>query len=94
MPAAWPEGTEPIEALIVEQARLGFDPEVVDLDDGAVMAFAHCPFRELAEAHPDLVCRLHCGLVEGLVDELGGAEVVRFHPLVDRTPCQVELARS
>ena len=90
----WPDGTEPIEALIVEQARLGFDPEVVDLDDGAVMAFAHCPFRELAEAHPDLVCRLHRGLVEGLVDELGGAEVVRFHPLVDRTPCQVELARS
>ena len=90
----WPDDTEPIEALIVEQARLGFDPEVIDLDDGAVMAFAHCPFRELAEAHPELVCRLHCGLVEGLVDELGGAEVVRFHLLVDRTPCQVELARS
>jgi len=90
----WPDDTEPIEALIVEQARLGFDPEVIDLDDGAVMAFAHCPFRELAEAHPELVCRLHCGLVEGLVAELGGAEVVRFHPLVDRTPCQVELARS
>jgi predicted ArsR family transcriptional regulator len=90
----WPDDTEPIEALIVEQARLGFDPEVVDLDEGAVMAFAHCPFRALAEAHPDLVCRLHCGLVEGLVDEVGGAEVVAFHPLVDRTPCQVELARS
>lgn len=90
----WPADTEPLEALIVEQARLGFDPEVIDLDDGAVMAFAHCPFRELAEAHPELVCRLHCGLVEGLVDELGGAEVVRFHPLVDRTPCQVELART
>ncbi len=90
----WPEGSEPIEALIVEQARLGFDPEVIDLDDGAVMAFAHCPFRQLAEAHPDLVCRLHCGLVEGLVDEIGGVEVVDFHPLIDRTPCQVELARS
>ncbi|MGZ4694208.1 MAG: helix-turn-helix transcriptional regulator [Acidimicrobiales bacterium] len=90
----WPEGSDAIEALIVEQARLGFDPEVIDLDDGAVMAFAHCPFRELAEAHPDLVCRLHCGLVEGLVTELGGVEVVDFHSLIDRTPCQVELARS
>ena len=87
----WPEGTDAVEALIVEQARLGFDPEVVDLDHGAVMAFAHCPFRELAEAHPDLVCQLHCGMVEGLVDTLGGAEVAIFHPLVDRTPCQVEL---
>jgi predicted ArsR family transcriptional regulator len=89
---AWPEGTDALEALIVEQARLGFDPEVVDLDHGAVIAFAHCPFRSLAEQHPDLVCSLHCGLVEGLVDEMGVAEVVRFHPLLDRTPCQVELA--
>ena len=89
---AWAADADPIEALMVEQARLGFDPEVVDLDDGAVVAFAHCPFRALAEAHPDLVCSLHRGLVDGLVETLGGAAVVRFHPLVDRTPCQVELA--
>jgi predicted ArsR family transcriptional regulator len=90
--AQWPEGTDPVEALVVEQARLGFDPEVVDLDDGAVMAFANCPFRALAEQHPDLVCSLHCGMVEGLVEHLGGAEVSAFHSLLDRTPCQVELA--
>ena len=94
--AAWAidplDPVDPIEVLMVEQARLGFDPEVVDLDDGAVVAFAHCPFRTLAEAHPDLVCSLHRGLVDGLVEALGGAAVVHFHPLVDRTPCQVELA--
>ncbi len=77
--------------LADEQARLGFDPEVVALDEGAVMAFAHCPFRELAEQHPDLVCSLHRGLVEGLVDGVGGVAVARFHPLLDRNPCQVEL---
>ncbi len=55
------------------------------------MAFAHCPFRALAEQHPDLVCSLHCGMVEGLVGQIGGAEVTAFHSLVDRTPCQVEL---
>ena len=36
----------------------------------AVVAFAHCPFRELAEAHPDLVCALHRGMVEGFVGRL------------------------
>ena len=56
------------------------------------MAFAHCPFRDLAEAHPDLVCRVHCGLVEGVVDQLGDIEVAEFHSLADRTPCQVDLA--
>jgi predicted ArsR family transcriptional regulator len=88
----WPEDTLALDALIGEQARLGFDPEVVDLDGGAVMAFANCPFRSLAEQHPDLICSLHCGMVEGLIGELGGAEVTHFHSLVDRTPCQVELA--
>jgi predicted ArsR family transcriptional regulator len=88
----WDRGTAAVDALMVEQAKLGFDPEVAEGDDSATVAFAHCPFRSLAESHPDLVCRVHCGLVEGLVDEIGGAEVTEFHSLVDRTPCQVELA--
>ena len=87
----WPDDTDALEALIVEQAKLGFDPAVVEQPDGATMAFAHCPFRALAEEHPELVCGLHCGLVEGFVDALGGAEVQRFNTLVDRNPCQVEL---
>ncbi|MCU0267809.1 MAG: helix-turn-helix domain-containing protein [Acidimicrobiales bacterium] len=89
--AHWPRDTEALDALIVEQARLGFDPTVVEDDRGAVMAFAHCPFRQLAERHPDLVCGLHCGLVEGLVGSFGDARVTRFATLVDRNPCQAEL---
>ncbi len=92
--ARWPDGADALEALADEQARLGFDPEVVELDEGAVMAFAHCPFRELAELHPDLVCSLHRGLVEGLVERIGRVAVARFHPLVDRSPCQVELVST
>jgi predicted ArsR family transcriptional regulator len=88
----WPAGTACLDALIVEQAKLGFDPAVVEEELGATMAFAHCPFRELAEAHPDLVCGLHCGLVEGFVDAIGGARVTQFHSLLARNPCQVELA--
>jgi len=57
-----------------------------------VVAFAHCPFRELAEEHPDLVCALHRGLVEGFVDAVGGGEVDDFHNLVHREPCQVVLS--
>lgn len=87
----WPEDADALEALIVEQAKLGFDPAVVEQPDGATMAFAHCPFRDLAEEHPELVCGLHCGLVEGFVDAFGDAAVQRFHTLVDRNPCQVEL---
>ena len=51
------------------------------VDDGeiAVIGFAHCPFRELAEAHPELVCSLHRGMVEGFVEQTGEAAVDDFH---------------
>jgi predicted ArsR family transcriptional regulator len=82
------------EALTQELATLGFDPESVSDDDSATIAFTRCPFRELAEANPDLVCSLHRGLVEGFIDARGDGEVVAFHDLVDRTPCQVEIATA
>ena len=80
-----------VDALIRELDRLGFDPAEADVDGRATVAFTHCPFRELAEANPDLVCGLHRGLVEGFVESVGGADVVAFRTLVDRDPCQVEL---
>ena len=82
------------EALTQELATLGFDPESVVDDDSATIAFTRCPFRELAEANPDLVCSLHRGLIEGFLDARGDGEVVEFHDLGDRTPCQVEIATA
>jgi predicted ArsR family transcriptional regulator len=80
-----------LEALVGELDRLGFDPAVAEGEDSATIGFAHCPFRELAEANPDLVCSLHRGLVEGFVEMVGGGAIVDFRTLVDRDPCQVEL---
>lgn len=81
------------EALLAELAELGFDPAAVTDEGGATIAFTRCPFEDLAEANPDLVCSLHRGLVEGFVDGRGDGEVVAFHDLSARTPCQVELRR-
>jgi predicted ArsR family transcriptional regulator len=83
-----------LEALVAELDVLGFDPTVTGTDDGecAVVGFAHCPFRELAEAHPDLVCSLHRGMVEGFVETMGDADVLDFHPLAHRQPCQVSIS--
>jgi len=92
-----------LEALVADLDLLGFDPVVtedaVDADAGAldddpvaIVAFAHCPFAELARQHPDLVCGLHRGLVAGFVARMGDAEVRQFCSLADRTPCQVSIA--
>lgn len=81
-----------LEALVSDLDRLGFDPVVTDAlddDEAAVVAFAHCPFADLAREHPELVCGLHRGLVAGFVAEMGDADVREFCTLTSRTPCRV-----
>ena len=73
--------------------RLGFDPQNEHLAGHRVdMAFLHCPFRELAEAYPELVCNLHRGICTGVVDTVGGGSVEQFSTLYDRDPCRVTVA--
>lgn len=82
-----------LEALVDELADLGFDPAVGE--DGAVttVAFASCPFREVASEFPALVCHLHRGIIEGIVQGVPNAEVAvgSFATLDDRDPCHVDL---
>lgn len=82
-----------VDALEGEMAAFGFDPARADDGDDVTIAFTHCPLRDLAEAQPELVCAMHQGMVEGFLACGSGAEVRRFHPLVDRTPCQVDVVR-
>jgi predicted ArsR family transcriptional regulator len=83
-----------VGAVTTMLSALGFDPAVAGDDGTATIAFTHCPFAELAAAHPEVVCHLHRGLVEGFVEQIGGGSVTRFGTLADRDPCQVELAFS
>ena len=66
--------------------RLGFEPAVEPGDgtaEGAArIEFLHCPFRELAEAYPELVCNLHRGICEGVVDQVGGGSVAGVRDVV------------
>jgi predicted ArsR family transcriptional regulator len=89
-------------ALMTELDRLGFDPVQSELGpDGSGrrvrVDFLHCPFRELAEAYPELVCHLHRGIVEGLVVQTArsgqpAGMVEDFRTLIDRDPCNVTVS--
>ncbi|MGH9059757.1 MAG: hypothetical protein ACRDZY_09625, partial [Acidimicrobiales bacterium] len=90
-----------VRAVVDGMGELGFDPVVEDPvavppGGGTSVAFTRCPFRELATAYPDLVCQLHHGILEGILERQGGVDVpVRIHTfrsLVDEDPCRVELA--
>jgi predicted ArsR family transcriptional regulator len=86
-------------ALEIELGRLGFEPATETTPAAASgkagaggctrIEFLHCPFRELAEAYPELVCNLHRGLCEGVVDAVGGGRVEEFATLYDPEPCHV-----
>ena len=96
--ARYDDAPSALEALVADLDRLGFDPIVADAGDGedsdavtAVVAFANCPFADLAREHPDIVCHLHRGLVSGFVARMGDAEVAEFCTLAHRTPCQVSV---
>ena len=92
-----------LAALVAELDRLGFDPVESELGGGGAetrrvrVDFLHCPFRELAEAYPELVCSLHRGIVEGVVGKSarGGQPegmVEDFRTLIDRDPCNVTVS--
>ena len=90
-----------LEALVADLDRLGFDPVVSDdprvdptVDDhlAAVVSFANCPFADLAQQHPDLVCSLHRGLVIGFVADMGDTQVGEFCDVTSRTPCRVTVS--
>jgi predicted ArsR family transcriptional regulator len=60
------------DEAVAEVARLldeeGFDAE----PHGREIHMHRCPFHDLAEANPDIVCGVHLGLMDGAFEELGG----------------------
>ncbi len=92
---AFASASSSLEAIVADLDGLGFDPVVSgdgDELDAAVIAFANCPFGDLAVTHPDLVCSLHHGLIAGFVAGMGDTEVSEFCTVVHRTPCQVTVS--
>lgn len=83
-------------AVLTDQLdALGFEPTVAadSARSGSVdVTFTSCPFRELAEAYPELVCHLHRGICEGVVETAGGGKVDGFNTLYDPTPCRVTVS--
>jgi predicted ArsR family transcriptional regulator len=72
--------TPPADLLEAEIARRGFKPTRLDKGKHIEFTLGRCPFAEVAVEDPATVCDLHLGLVEGLVEGLGGLCVDRLVP--------------
>jgi predicted ArsR family transcriptional regulator len=52
----------------------------------------HCPFREVAERHTDVVCAMHLGLMQGALDELHApVEAMSLEPFSTPKRCVARL---
>lgn len=68
--------TSGLDELEAEMARRGFHPRRVQRGSSVELVLQRCPFEAAALADPGVVCQLHLGLSEGIVEGLGGQSEV------------------
>ena len=87
--------TGPPEQAIAQQlAALGFHPQVeLGADGHFACKLRNCPYRDSVRENQDVVCRLHRGLTQGLLDRIApSATLTRFVPHdPDRAGCEIEI---
>lgn len=84
-----PESSDPTPGLVDVLERLGFDPEP-GLGSDEIRLTA-CPFRDIARDHPTVVCGIHGGLIEKLLDDT--TFTARLMPLIEPELCLLALHR-
>jgi predicted ArsR family transcriptional regulator len=84
-----PDPDDPVSGLLEVFERLGFEPET-DVAADSIRLRA-CPFRAAAREHPEVVCGVHRGLIEQLLN--GAAPQARLIPFVEPELCVVALDR-
>jgi predicted ArsR family transcriptional regulator len=78
--------------LVAALDDVGFAPEAVTSGRKRRILLHQCPFREVAEAHSDIICSIHLGLMQGLLGELDAPlEAQRLDPFVEPSLCVVHL---
>ena len=62
---------------------------------GDTIEMRRCPFYELAEGSPQVICTLHQGLIDGALEEAGSEQTVdRLDPFVEPGLCIAHLRRQ
>lgn len=85
--------TEVLAPVLAMLRANGFAPELSP--DAASIRLHHCPFRELAEVQPDVVCGAHLGLIQGALERVGTeVTATRILPFVQPDLCVAELHRA
>lgn len=72
---------------------IGFAPEPVTVGRRRQILLHHCPFLEVAQENPEVVCSVHLGLMQGVLEELRAPlRAERLDPFVRPDLCVAHLA--
>jgi predicted ArsR family transcriptional regulator len=84
------KAAEPDADVVELLDRQGFAAEA----KGDRIEMRRCPFYELAEGSPQVICTLHHGIIDGALEEAGSGEHVdRLDTFVEPTLCIAHLRR-
>jgi predicted ArsR family transcriptional regulator len=87
-----PTAAEAIDRVAGVLDHVGFEPTVASAGDGYVIDLHACPFRSVAETHPEVTCSLHLGLVQGAIDRMRApAWGTSIEPFVTPDLCRLRL---
>src|SRR5690606_25917446 len=84
-----------VSQLVGTLDQIGFGQEVVTAGESRRIRLHHCPFREVAAEHGEVVCSVHLGLMRGLLAELGApVDAQRLEPFVEPNLCVAYLSTT
>jgi predicted ArsR family transcriptional regulator len=82
---------EGVAELVRVLAEVGFEPRVAG-EQASIVELHHCPFREVAEAHREIACSVHLGLMQGLLAAVRAPLTAdRLEPFVEPHLCLAHL---
>ena len=83
---------DPRDVVVEALARLGFAP---DPPDAAAprrgLALRRCPLLDAARRNPDVVCRVHQGIVVGMLDHLQAPVGTELVPFAEPGACRLRM---
>lgn len=83
---------DPLPGLVEVLDRLGFGPDPDPAKDSVEIRLRTCPFRSAAREHPDVICAVHRGLIDRLLEDT--VTQARLLPFVEPHLCLILLQEA
>lgn len=83
--------TQAVTRVVDVMDSLGFEPDLQAVESGHTVTLKACPMLELAQQNPEFICRIHEGLIAGVMEREGTPAQVHLRPFATQTACQVHI---